>query len=134
MDIEKFSNLCNEFLITLKNRDKAKADLQNFIDNNPEPEQPQIVMNLTEWEEYELAHKEWVTNKEAKSNLLLLENSSYENIEKALMSTMPSKVWFKHDTVMIGKAYSNWGGSHYFILVQPVGAELKNLDQTYHGD
>ncbi len=51
-------------------------------------------------------------------------------IEKAIIAAVYAPmVWFKHGDIGFGVAFSDWGGSHHYVMVAPWAEAMPDLDR-----
>ncbi len=50
-------------------------------------------------------------------------------LEKAIIAAVPRLVWFKHGDIGFGVAFSDWGGSHHYVMVAPWAEAMPDLDR-----
>ena len=56
-----------------------------------------------------------------------------KELEKKLLSRIPIYTWVRYGDHGVGHAYTDWGGSSHYLIVQAWADDMPSLDHKYHG-
>lgn len=95
---------------------------------------------LDEWQVYDNAQVAFATAANALKDAAGRALNEFNVVEQEIIRNVPNGVWFKHDlpldgqTYGIGISYTNWGGYHYNLQVEPWRDNMPSLDRRHTGD
>ena len=132
MDEKQLNEFFDEVVEAQARWEQAQKAL-NIFRATPAPVKPLQLETFSEWEAYQkkaLAHK----NQEEKLQAVHRERfADWRELERQAIQNLPDKVWFRHGRFGIGIAWTDWGGSHYYLAVEPWKNEMDTLHRPYRG-
>lgn len=132
-DKERTVALFDEFIRLSNELKKAEQTLEKFRQANL----PVIKNQYETFDEYnddcerKFAYEQRVSGLKGEIKALEFKRNQ---AEADIKNVIPTKIWFKHGNNGIGIAYSNWGGSKWYVKVIPWQEKMPSLDETYRGD
>ena len=127
-----FKGLVLNWKMALAALDEAEAELASIKD-----QEPMLKKQYESWAAYEEVAEcldEWDQRWQTADAACTERRRIYDAITDELKKMLPDQVWIRVDDEGIGKAYSNWGGSHWVIECKPWQDEMPSLNHTYRGD
>lgn len=139
MDTDFVKQLFDKAILAHSKLQRARLAGEEFEEKANPPQKPSQC-TLDEWQVYDNAQQAFETAENALKDAAGRANNEFNVVEQELIRNVPNGVWFKHDlpfdgqTYGIGISYTNWGGYHYSLQVEPWRDNMPSLDHRYTGD
>lgn len=125
----EFRQLVEQWKTTKRDLDAAEELLDEV-----KARAPALAKQYESWDEFQAAKAEyaaWDLDFLAADQSFADFRSAHAEASQALKDVLPDQVWIRVGDEGVGKAYSNWGGSHWTIEVKPWQDEMPSLHHTH---
>lgn len=128
----ELQQLLEKFLDAKSRRDQLSKEIVEY-QKVGRPKPLSVVTDIQQYVDFIRAKMEFVARRDQIKSELDEAEKTFKTIQSELVNLLPYKVWFKVGDLAVGVAYSDWGGSHWYIETEEWSETLKGeqLDHTY---